>query len=165
MTRSHGDLFPSLQSLLQHTVNTFTNAGVDVPARQFVTAGDDEETPHDCEQLVVSFAQLYNGQVGQPLQEPSKCDEPWVVVVSVNLVRCTPAFRNGRGNRGQPPTIEELMEISEQQASDAELLMISGLTFAESDSWTGLTGMGDVQVGSAEGNYQQISLSLAYPLI
>lgn len=158
-------LYASLEALMDHVVDTFTTAGFDLPDRRIIVAGDEEDTPHDdCGQLVVNFAQLYNGVVGQPLQEPSKCDNLWVVVAGVSLVLCTPTpIRTGRTIA--PPTADAVIENTKIQARAAELLLAAGLSFCDEQFYGGPGGLGDIQIGSNKGGSQQITLSIAYALV
>jgi hypothetical protein len=56
------------QALLDAVVATYDDAGVDLPDRQRVTAGDARTIAWDCEQVTVALVQLLPAQSGQPAQ-------------------------------------------------------------------------------------------------
>lgn len=139
------------------TVNAVFEAdNIPLPDRQYVYAGDQGETVHDCEQVTVSLAQLYSGAPGDQAQLPSKCDQPMSAVIIVEIVRCIPVpTPNGR-NPPIPPSPEALSASARSQAADAYLLMQAGLVVG--NDWLG--SIAETSTGPASAGYQAMILNL-----
>lgn len=157
-------IFETMNRILTQINNTYSTFGVELPTKQFFDLGGQGETPHDCEQVSVSFEQMYNGAVGNPDQTPTGCYAPRTATFVIEVVRCTPTLKRptGRGGALIPPSVEELSEAVEIQTNDAWLLMDAGLTMAEEFSLAG--GLADVLVSPESGGYQAVILNLVLSL-
>lgn len=145
-----------LESVLNTIVSVFEQANVSLPERRYIYAGERGETAHDCEQLTVSFSQVYSGVPGA--QEPvvSRCDMPRSVTIYVELVRCIPDKLVGRGQTRRAPSVEDMTMHAKVQGIDAWLLMDAGLIAGEEF-------LGAVTVaapGPPSGGYQAVVLEL-----
>lgn len=153
-------IYEQAEELLARINQVYIDADQSLPARQYISAGRNTDAPHDCEQVVVSFEQVYNGPPGAQVQEPSTCSSPRSVVFTVEVVRCQPpATRvDGRSQKMAPPTPSALSAASRVQAADMWLLLDGGLMYAEDMLYLG--GLADVTVGPESGLYQGVILSL-----
>lgn len=98
-------------------------AGIDVPTRRYVTAG---EVSHDfagqrcAEQFAVSWALSFHGVPGNDFsQQAIKCAVPLSAGFTVNLLRCVPNLSGGK-----PPTPEDLTASGNQIMLDAMTLPV-----------------------------------------
>lgn len=139
-----------MQAVLDSIVAKFEEEGVDLPDRRYLATG---ATAHDCEQLTVSFVQMYLGTPGDPAESPQRCDSPRSVVLSVQLVRCLPTTPP-RASGPQPAAISGM---TERQTQDAWLLM-DGAFGPIQNLW--LDVLADVTVTDPQGQYQAIVLNL-----
>ena len=105
-----------MQDILTHVVTVFGEYNVPTPDRQYYTLG----TPAaECNQLVVSFSQMYIGLPGDEGATPQRCDVPLSAVFTVSVFRCVPV----EGARGQAPSTDQLMTAADWQLVDAYVLM------------------------------------------
>lgn len=137
------------QAILDAVVAAFGQQGVALPDRRYLHIG---QAAHDCEQLVVSFEQMYIGTPGDQAQLPQKCDAPWSVVFSVQLVRCVP----GVGRAGAAPTEADLTTNAVTMMQDAAILFDAGLHAV--DDWNGI--LSDITVTDPQGKMQAIVMSV-----
>lgn len=157
---SKATVYDQAEELLARINQVYIDNDETLPSRQFISGGRNTDAPHDCEQVVVSFEQVYNGPPGAQVQEPSTCASPRSVVFTVEVVRCQPPATkvDGRSQKMSPPTPSALSAAARVQAIDAWLLLDAGLMYAEDMSYLG--GLGDVTVGPESGLYQGVILSL-----
>lgn len=144
---SNDTLVVRLNGILDVVVQTFAQAGVSLPERRFVTAG---QTAHDCEQVSVSFVQLNLGVPGDPGNEAVRCDGPRSVLVSVEVVRCIPTANARTGT----VSVDAIDAASEMQLVDAWLLMEAATNL---DDWAILA---DVAAGQPGGGFQSMTLNV-----
>lgn len=146
------------RGVLEAIQTVYEQENVDLPARQFINVGGAQDTAWDCEQLVVSVEQVYNGLPGQQAQQPTRCDEPTTVVVTIQLVRCAPTPRSSGRSAPQPVTPEQHEEFAEKMLIDARLLMTAGQLFGDLQNYLG--SMADVTITGPQGGYQALMMSL-----
>lgn len=143
-----------MQDVLDKVVAAYGSYNMPVPDRKYWTFGIPSV---DCEQLVVSFVQMYLGAPGDEATEPRRCNDPRSAVLNVTVSRPVPVVSAG----GQAPTAQGIVDGSMASAYDAWILMESAANF---DTWeqTGY-GMGviaTIQAAAPEGGYQSITLTL-----
>lgn len=138
-----------MDGVLEAVLSVFEQAGVTLPARSYIAVG---QPPHDCEQVTVSFQQLYLGPPGDEATAPQRCEAPRTAVLLVEIVRCTP-----QSGRTAGPSVESLSAYGGERAIDAYLLLEAGAKAA--DQW-GLGTMADVSPGNDGGAMQAISMNL-----
>jgi hypothetical protein len=155
----HDDAFNlayMMDKILEKVVAVFTSYNVPLPDRQYWTMG----TPIvDCEQVVISFIQMYLGPPGDQASTPQRCNVPRTAVVSVQIARAIPTV----GQNGRPPSAEKINEGSRIAAVDAYVLMESMQVFDvwnNDDGGYGLGVIATVDGPSAEGGFQTISMQL-----
>ncbi len=144
-----------LDKVLAKTVETFDEFNVPIPTRQFWTMGD---PAIDCEQLVVSFVQMYLGLPGDEASQPQRCTQPRTAVLRITISRTIPVI----GNNGKAPSAETIQASSEIAAVDAYTFME---LIKKLDQWEpGEFGMGVIattEAGTAEGGFQTMSMQVS----
>ncbi len=143
-----------LNNILTQVVSSYASYNMPLPSRQYYTMG---EPALDCEQVVVSFVQMYVGAPGDEANEPRRCNDPRSATINVIVTRAIPVV----GQNGRPPAAEAIQSASEIIAYDAYILLDSA---AQLDTWepTGF-GMGviaTVETRTAEGGLQSTVLTL-----
>lgn len=149
------DLRDLLQGVLDRVVASFTSYGMPLPLRRYWTMG----TPaSDCEQVVVTFVQMYLGLPGDEASQPQRCNQPRSAIVSVSVTRSIPVV----GSNGKPPLAQSIQKESEVSAVDAWILMQSVSVMDQWDS-SGVLGPGviaTVESTEPSGGLQTINLQL-----
>lgn len=146
-------LADSMEEVLAVTTNTLLSFGIEIPDRRFISFG---KTVHDCEQLTVSFVQMYLGPPGDQAQGPAPCGGPRTAVFQIQLVRCTPVT-NLRTKK--VPDQDELTAFTRSQAKDAWALLESATQY---DRYEGV--IADVALTEVDGGYQAVVLNLVKAL-
>lgn len=144
-----------LNEVLTRVVNIYGSYDMPIPDRRYWTMG----TPVvDCEQLVVSFVQMYIGSPGDEATMPRRCNDPSSATVQISVSRKVPVV----GTNGRPPSAEDIQLYSNLQAYDAWILLHSA---RELDSWETAGGYGlgviaTVETTEPEGGLQTTVLTL-----
>ena len=143
-----------LQAVLDQVVASYASYNMPIPVRRYYTLGD---PAYDCEQVVVSFVQMYVGAPGDEATQPRRCNDPRSATINVSVTRSIPIV----GQNGRPPSAEAIQAAAEIIAYDAYILLDSA---AQLDNWepTGF-GMGviaTVETRTAEGGLQTTVLTL-----
>jgi|APGre2960657373_1045057.scaffolds.fasta_scaffold08420_5 hypothetical protein len=142
-----------LERVLDTIVAQYEAYNMPVPTRRYWTIG---LPPVDCEQLVVSFQQMYLGAPGAQVSSPQKCEAPRTATFSVSVARPVPSG----GQNGGAPSTASLTKAATVAAYDAWILMESA---AALDQWEeGGYGMGviaTVDTLQPEGGFQVVTLS------
>lgn len=143
-----------MSGVLERVQTVFQSYNVNLPARQYWTVG----TPViDCEQVVVSFIQMYLGAPGDEAQQPQRCNVPRSAVLSVSIARQIPIV----GMNGRPPSPQSIERAAESTTIDAYVLMDCVREF---DMWDttgyGLGVIATVDVGEAQGGFQTVNMQL-----
>lgn len=147
-----------LDALLQKVRDVYDLYNVPLPARQYWTFG---EPAFDCEQVVVSFINLYLGPPGDEAATPRHCNQPRTAVVRISVVRQTATQSNT--SRSPVPSAQSIQEASNWQAVDAWVLVESNKLFDQWDEDMGMPGLGvisTITAGTAAGGYQDVSMTL-----
>lgn len=144
-----------LQEILERTVNIYESYGIPVPYRRYWTMADPVV---DCEQLVVSFIQMYIGSPGDEATTPRRCMDPRSATVHIQVAREVPTV----GASGRAPSPEAIQAYSQLQAFDAWALLHSA---AELDAWNTSGGFGlgviaTVETSEPQGGFQSTTLTL-----
>lgn len=143
-----------LDGIIERVENVFQTYNVSLPNRRYWTFG---QPVIDCEQLVVSFIQMYLGTPGDEASTPQRCNVPRSAVVTISVARQIPTV----GTNGRPPSGDKIQEGAARSAIDAWVLMEAVRDF---DMWDG-TGYGlgviaTVDVLPPEGGYQAVNMQL-----
>jgi hypothetical protein len=148
-----------LDGILEKVQSTFQSYNIPLPQRCYWIMG---QPAIDCEQLVVSFAQMYLGAPGDQAADPQRCHVPRTAVVNIMLSRQVPVV----GHNGRPPSGNKIEEGSYIAAVDSWVLMQSINLL---DQWDptgyGLGVIATLDVIGPEGGYQtsNLQLTLAVP--
>jgi hypothetical protein len=143
-----------LDGVLERVEAVFQSYNVNLPARRYWTMG---QPVVDCEQLVVSFLQMYLGSPGAQAGEPQRCHVPRSATMTISIARATPIV----SQNGRPPAPEKIKAASEILALDAWVLMESINLI---DQWDA-TGYGvgviaTLEVTTPEGGFQTTDLTI-----
>lgn len=143
-----------MDGVLERVTTIFQNNNVPLPQRQYWTMG----TPViDCEQLVVSFAQMYLGAPGAQATEPQRCNVPRTATINVSIARPVAVV----GQNGRPPAGEKIQQASAWLAIDAWVLMQSvNLLDMWDETGYGVGVIATLEVGEAEGGFQATTLQV-----
>ena len=151
-------IYNLMQMMMDEVNATYAEAGVELPSKQCFDSYGAGQTPHDCEQVSISFEQMYNGLPGAPEQVPGKCYSPRTGVFVIEVTRCVPTLEKNRAGKLALPSVAKLDEMAKQQSADAWLLMDAGLRAAEAANYLG--GLSDVAFTPESGGYQSAVLNL-----
>lgn len=143
-----------MQSILDKVVEAYADYNMPLPYRQYWTMG---LPAIDCEQLVVSFIQLFLGTPGDEQAAPYKGFIPRTATVNITISRAVPIV----GQNGRPPSAETIESFAEISAYDSWILMDSVAKF---DPWEdanpGFGVVATLETDSAEGGFQTVTLTL-----
>lgn len=150
-----------LQDVLNRVINAYNSYNMPLPARRYYTLS---APVVDCEQLCVSFIQMYIGTPGDEATEPRRCNDPRSASLSIQVARAVPITQQN----GQAPAADDIQKAAEVCALDAWVLMESVNEF---DSWAGSTsayGLGviaTVDSDPPEGGFQttRLTITMAVP--
>lgn len=149
-----------LQEVLNRVINVYDSYNMPLPARRYYTMG----TPVvDCEQICVSFIQMYVGSPGDEATEPRRCNDPRSATISIQVARSVPITQQN----GEAPRADDIQAASEVSALDAWILIESINDF---DAWAGngpfgLGVIATVDADPPEGGFQttRLTLTMAVP--
>ena len=145
------DLSTLPQAILVAVQGYFAANGVDLPTRQYITAGDPNLVAWDCEQLVVCLADLGWGRAADATQlSPSFGKTASVnamrhATYSVLLTRCVPGITDG----GDVPENDQLTQSGLAVMTDAGLLSQCLVNFVAFHNAAMSTGA-NVQAGQVQ---------------
>jgi hypothetical protein len=143
-----------MDGILEKVCTVFQSYNVPLPSRQYWTMG---QPAIDCEQLVVSFAQMYLGTPGDQATDPQRCHVPRTAVVNVILTRQIPVV----GQNGKAPSANKIEESSYISAVDAWVLMESiNLLDQWDESGFGLGVIATLDMIGPEGGFTSVNLQL-----
>jgi hypothetical protein len=148
-----------MQEVLDRVVAAYASYSMPLPSRQYWTMG---MPAVDCEQVVVSFVQMYVGAPGDEATQPRRCSDPRSATLNVSVSRQVPVV----GQNGRPPSADNIESYAEIAAYDAWILLESA---AQLDAWEqgsfGLGVIATVEVQTPEGGYQtaMLTITMAVP--
>jgi hypothetical protein len=143
-----------MDGIVERVETVFQSYNVNLPQRRYWTIG---QPAIDCEQVVVSFIQMYLGSPGDEASSPQRCNVPRSAVVTISIARSVPIV----GPNGRPPAPEKIQQASAVSAIDAWVLMDAIKLF---DMWDG-SGYGvgviaTVDITPPEGGFQTVNMNL-----
>lgn len=145
----------AMDTVLERVEAVFTSYNVPLPSRRYWTMG---QPIIDCEQLVVSFIQMYLGAPGDQASTPQRCEMPRTAVVVVSVARPIPTV----GQNGRPPSDDKIKEGSYISAVDAWVLMESMKSL---DPWDDTSlGMGviaTVDSPQTDGGFSVVNMQIS----
>ena len=144
-----------LEGVLDRVVSIYESYGMPLPTRRYYTFG---QPAVDCEQVVVSFAQMYLGPPGDEASLPQRCNMPRTVVMNIFVSRAIPVV----GANGKAPDGDKIEKAAEVSAVDAWILMNSLylLDQWEEDGPFGLGVIATVDVDEPQGGFQTVNMQI-----
>ncbi len=148
------DLKEMMDAVLARVVAVFESYGVPLPKRQYWMVG---QPAIDCEQLVVSFLQMYLGSPGDQATEPRRCNNPRSATLNISIARAVPTV----GTSGRVPSGDSISSSSEIAVVDSWVLMQS---INDLDVWDetgyGLGVIATLAAAGPEGGFQTSTLEI-----
>jgi hypothetical protein len=153
VTSDMHDLTKLATNILAKVVEVYERNGIALPDRRYIALASPAQ---DCEQVTVSFQQLYIGPPGDEASAPQKCESPRSAVFEIVITRCIPVV----DDRNRPPQPADISAASAVLMRDAWLLLDS---VKEMDDYLGV--IATVEAGEAQGGLQSVvmTLTLAVP--
>jgi hypothetical protein len=143
-----------MNTVLEKVETVYQSYSMPIPSRRYWTFG---QPAVDCEQLVVSFIQMYLGPPGGEIAEPRRCSDPRSAILEISVSREVPVAQAN----GAPPAPESILNGNRASSYDAWILMESA---SQLDTWEtsgfGLGVIATVQTTAPEGGFQTIALTL-----
>jgi hypothetical protein len=149
-----------LQEVLNRVITVYGSYSMPLPSRRYYTMA---APVVDCEQVCVSFIQMYVGTPGDEATEPKRCHDPRTATISIQVARAVPITQNN----GQAPRADDIQDAAYVSALDAWVLMES---INNLDTWAvngpfGLGVIATVDADPPEGGFQttRMTLTMAVP--
>lgn len=143
-----------MSGVLERVENIFQSYNVSLPEKRYWMMG---QPAIDCEQLVVSFIQMYLGSPGAQVGEPQRCNVPRSATLNISIARATPIV----SQNGRPPSPEKIKAASEILAVDAWVLMESINLLDQWDATGyGIGVIATLEVTAPEGGFQTTDLTI-----
>lgn len=145
-----------MDAVLERLQDRFDYHNVTLPAKKYWKVG---APVIDCEQLVLSVAQLYIGPPGNPVPQPMRCNSPRSVVFRAMIAREIPIV----DGRGHEPAAAIQQAASEVSAVDAWVLLDA---VAHLDGWDvvdafGMGVVANIDVEEPQGGLQVVTATFA----
>lgn len=143
-----------MQGVLSRVETIFQSYNVNLPQRKYWMMG---QPAIDCEQLVVSFVQMYLGAPGAQVGEPQRCNVPRSATLNISISRETPTV----GQNGRPPAPDKITAASEMVAIDSWVLMQSINLLDQWDEYGyGVGVIATLDTAGPEGGFQTTTLTI-----
>ena len=148
------NLTDMMDGVLDRVEAVFQSYNINLPNRRYWMIG---MPAIDCEQVVVSFLQLYLGPPGAEVSQPQRCNVPKSATIAIHISREVAVV----GVNGRPPSPEKIQQTSARSTIDSWVLM---QTVREFDMWDG-TGYGlgvvaTLDASGPEGGFQTVTLNV-----
>jgi hypothetical protein len=143
-----------LSGVLERVETVFQSYNVSLPHKKYWMMG---EPAIDCEQVVVSFLQMYLGPPGAQVGEPQRCHVPRSATLNISISRATPVV----GQNGRPPSQEKIQQASEILAVDSWVLMQSvNLLDQWDNTGYGVGVVATLDVSGPEGGFHTTTMTI-----
>jgi hypothetical protein len=143
-----------MQGVLDRVEAVFQSHNINLPQRRYWTMG---QPAIDCEQLVVSFLQMFLGTPGAQVGEPQRCHVPRSATINISISRQIPIA----GPSGKAPSPERIQQASETLAYDSWVLMESvNLLDQWDETGFGVGVIATLEADAPEGGYQTSSMTI-----
>ena len=153
VTEDSLNLRDALDHILETVVVIYEAHNVPLPSRRYWKMGRPSE---DCEQVVVSFLQMYLGAPGDQATTPQPCTGPRTAVFNISVSRNSEIGVNGKAH-----VPAKIMDAAAFSAVDVWVLMDALQAF---NTWgDGMPGLGVIATVSApeeSGGLQTVNLNL-----
>lgn len=143
-----------MDGVLERVQTVYQSYNVPLPNRRYWMMG---QPAVDCEQLVVSFVQMYLGAPGVQTSEPQRCHVPRSATINISVSREIAVV----GQNGRPPSPEKIEQTAVSSAIDAWILMDSmKLLDMWDDAGYGVGVIATLEVAPPEGGFQTVTLQV-----
>lgn len=143
-----------MSGVLERVETIFQSYNVNLPVRRYWTMG---QPAIDCEQLVISFVQMYLGPPGAQVGDPQRCHVPRSATLNIQIARQTPIV----SQNGRPPSAQSIQIASETLAYDAWVLMESvNLLDQWDETGYGIGVLATLESSPPEGGFQTTTLTV-----
>lgn len=143
-----------MTGVLERVQSVFQSYNVELPNKCYWMMG---EPAVDCEQVVVSFLQMYLGPPGAQVGEPQRCHVPRSATINISISRETPVV----GQNGRPPSQERIQQASEILAIDSWVLMQSVNLLDQWDATGyGIGVVATLDVSGPEGGFHTTTMTI-----
>jgi hypothetical protein len=143
-----------LEGVLDRVETVFQSYNVTLPSRRYWAMGT---PPVDCDQVVVSFVQMYLGAPGAQVSAPQRCNVPRSATINISISRELPVV----GQNGRPPSPDKLEYAASVSAIDAWVLMQSiNLLDQWDESGYGVGVIATLESPEPEGGFQTVALQI-----
>jgi hypothetical protein len=149
------NLASMLQGVLDRVITAYDSFNMPLPGRRYYTFG----TPSvECEQIVVSFIQMYLGTPGDEATTPRRCHDPRSATLNISVSRAVPTTQQN----GQAPHADDIQEANRVAALDAWVLMesVNLLDTWGDDGFPGLGVIATVDGSQPEGGFTTTSMTI-----
>lgn len=149
----------AMDNILAGLESVYQSYNVPMPDRRFWTIG---ETPVvDCDQIAITFLQMYLGAPGDDAQQPQNCNGIRSMVVQINVSRKRALPRAGA--RNVSPAAEQIQGDAVWSTIDAVTIM-NGIGSLDQFSMGQPQAIATVTANGFEGDYFTTSVQLTIPV-
>lgn len=143
-----------MSGVLERVEAVFQSYNVSLPSKKYWMMG---QPAIDCEQVVVSFLQMYLGAPGAQVGEPQRCHVPRTATLNISISRETPVV----GQNGRPPSQEKIQQASSILAIDSWVLMQSiNLLDQWDNTGYGIGVVATLDVSGPEGGFHTTTMTV-----
>ena len=149
-----------LQGVLDRVITIYDSYNMPLPGRRYYTMG---VPAVDCEQVVVSFIQMYLGTPGDEATTPRRCHDPRSATLNISVSRAVPITQQN----GNAPLADDIQEANRVAALDAWVLMesVNLLDTWGDEGYPGLGVIATVDGNQPEGGFTttRMTITMAIP--
>lgn len=149
-----------LQGVLDRVISVYDSYNMPLPGRRYYCLG---LPAVDCEQVVVSFIQMYLGTPGDEATQPRRCHDPRSATINISVSRQVPITQQN----GQAPLADDIQEANRVAALDAWILMesVNLLDVWGDEGYPGLGVIATVDGSQPEGGFTttRMTITMAVP--
>lgn len=149
-----------LQGVLDRVITAYDSYDMPLPGRRYYTFG---VPTVECEQVVVSFIQMYLGTPGDEATQPRRCHDPRSATLNISISRAVPTTQAN----GNAPLADDIQDANRVAALDAWVLMesVNLLDVWGEEGYPGLGVIATVDGSQPEGGFTttRMTITMAIP--
>jgi hypothetical protein len=144
-----------LQGVLDRVITVYESYNMPLPGRRYYTFG---VPAVECEQIVVSFIQMYLGTPGDEATQPRRCNDPRSATLNISVSRQVPTTQQN----GSAPLADDIQDANRVAALDAWVLMdsVNLLDVWGEEGYPGLGVIATVDGAQPEGGFTTTSMTI-----
>jgi len=144
-----------LQGVLDRVITSYASYDMPLPSRRYYTFG---VPAVECEQVVVSFIQMYLGTPGDEATQPRRCHDPRSATLNISVSRQVPTTQQN----GTAPLADDIQDANRVAALDAWVLMesVNLLDAWGDEGFPGLGVIATVDGNQPEGGFTTTSMTI-----